>query len=168
MTGRLGAASALLIVPFVAATLTAAIPGQAPLGVEELAEYRLTAAVFKQFEAASRSIGAAVRADPAFDHDPLFTRDVVVAADARAAAAALETRLQAHPALAGALGAAKLSAREYTTFALALFGARLAHGFVKTGVLRRVPDGAAAANVAFVQAHEKEITALLAELGIEG
>lgn len=168
MTGRRGPAAALLIVPFVAAALAAAIPVQAPLGVEELAQYRLSAVVFTQFESASRSIAAAMRADPAFDHDPLFTRDVVVSADARAAAAALETRLQAHPALAAALRTAKLSAREYTQFALALFGARLAHGFVKTGVLRRVPAGAAAANVAFVQAHEKEITALLADLGIDG
>jgi hypothetical protein len=52
-------------------------------------------------------------------------------------------------------------------FALAMVAARLAHGFVKTGVIRRVPDGAAAANVAFVEAHEAQITSLLADLGID-
>jgi hypothetical protein len=165
---RRAAAASLLLVWMVSTALGAGLPFQAPLDVDELAQYRLTSTVFVQFQAASRSIGAATREDPAFALDPLFTREIVSSGDAAAAATALETRLQAHPALVRALRAAKLSAREYTKFALAAFGARLAHGFVKTGVLRRVPDGAAAENVAFVQAHEAEITALLAGLGIDG
>jgi hypothetical protein len=159
----------VFLVPiFVGAAFAAGVPVQAPLEVEELAQYRLTTAVFTRFEAASRSIAAATRADPAFARDPLFTREVMVSGDAPAAAMTLETRLQAHPALVAALREAKLSARDYTKFALALFAARLAHGFVEAGVLRRVPAGAASANVAFVEAHEREITSVLADLGIDG
>jgi hypothetical protein len=138
------------------------------LEVDELARYRLTTAVFLRFEVASRSIATATRADPAFARDPLFTREIMLSGDAAMAATALETRLQAHPALVVALRAGKLSARDYTKFALTMFAARLVHEFVKTGVIRRVPDGAAAANVAFVQAHEAEIASLLADLGIDG
>jgi hypothetical protein len=141
---------------------------QTPIEVEELALYRLTPAVFTRFEIASRSIAMVTRKDPAFARDPLFTREVVVSGDAPAVATTLETRLRTHPDLARSLGAAKLSAREYTRFAIALFAARLAHGFVKAGVLRGVPDGAAAANVAFVESHEEAITALLVGLGIDG
>jgi hypothetical protein len=160
----------LLLVAIVGALSAAgaAAHAQIPVDVTELAQYRLTTSVFMRFEAASRSIAAAVRADPAFARDPLFTRDIVSAGDAAAAAKALQMRIEAHPALRGAIRGARLSVREYTKFALAIFAARLAHGFVKAGVLRRVPDGAAAANVAFVEAHEVEITSLLAELGIDG
>jgi hypothetical protein len=148
----------------VATTATA----QAPLDVNELAQYRLTDAFFPRFKEASRRIATVTREDPAFSRDPLFTREVAVSGDAPAAAAALESRLRTHPALADALRAAKLSARDYTKFALALFAARLAHGFVKAGVLRGVPAGTAAANVAFVDAHESEIRELLEQLRIDG
>jgi hypothetical protein len=167
VTTRLFAVAATLVLGAIGdAGLAAAVPLQTPFAVEELARYQLTTAVFMRFDVASRSIAAAVRADAAFARDPLFTREIVSSADVVAAATTLETRLQT-PALRRALGAAKLSAREYTTFALAVFAARLAHGFVKAGVLRRVPDGVAAANVAFVEAHEQEITSLLADLGID-
>ena len=158
----------MLLVAIVVASLAGRVPVQAPLEVDELAKYRLTTGVFMRFDVASRSIAAAMRADPAFAREPLFTREIALSDDAAAAADTLERRLQAHPGLGRALRAAKLSAREYTTFALAVVAARIAHGFVKAGVLRRVPEGAAAANVAFVQAHETEIASLLADLGIDG
>ena len=159
---------ALVLVPLVGAALAAAVPPQTALEVDELAQYQLTTAVFRRFEAASRSIAIATRADVAFAEDPLFTREIMLSDDAAAAATALETRLQAHPALMVALRAAKLSARDYTKFALAMYAARLVHGFVKTGLIRRVPDGTATANVAFVEAHEAEITTVFADLGIDG
>lgn len=158
---------AAVLVPFLA-VLTATVHAQQPFTVNDLAQYRLTTATFTPFTLASRSIAAVTRADPALEREPLFTREIMLSDDARAAATALETRLLAHPAIVRALDAAKLSARDYTKFALALFAARLAHGFVKSGVLRRVPAGAAAENVAFVDEHVEEITALLAELGIDG
>jgi hypothetical protein len=156
------------VVTIISLALTTGAQAQQPFTVSDLAQYRLTNAAFTPFALASRSIAAVTRADPALERDPLFTREIMLSDDARAAATALETRLLAHPAIVRALDDAKLSARDYTKFALALFAARLAHGFVKAGVLRRVPDGAAAENVAFVEAHVDEITALLAELGIDG
>jgi hypothetical protein len=163
-----GVGATLVLVATVSAALADGAHAQTALDADELAQYRLTPAIFMQFESASRSIAAATRSDPGFTRAPLFTREIVSSGDAAAAAAALETRLQAHPVLVRALRAAKMSARDYTKFAIALFAARLAHGFVKAGVLRGVPPGAAAANVAFVQAREGEIASLLADLGIDG
>jgi hypothetical protein len=135
---------------------------------KELAEYRLAAPVFRQFVHASGLVVAAMSDDPRLRADPLFTRDVAVLDDAVAAAAALEARLKLEPRYVSALRIAGLSAREYTRFALALFGARLAHGFVQAGLLPAVPTGAPADNVAFVAANEAEIADVLKALGLEG
>ena len=143
-------------------------PAQDPFHISELAEYRLTVSVFKQFDHASRLIANATREDPRLASDPLFTRDVSVLDDAVAAAAQLEARLKFEPRYVAALRIASISAREYTKFALALFGARLAHGFMQAGVLRGVPAGAAAENVAFIAAHEREVAELLQVMGVEG
>lgn len=141
---------------------------QPAFDVKELAAYRLTTPVFKQFEKASRLIADVIRKDPAFASSPLFTREILVSGDAPLMAAELETRLRTHPALAHALGTAKITAREYTRFALALLAARLAHGFVNAGVLRSVPAGVAADNVTFVEKHQVEIAAAVKALGIGG
>jgi hypothetical protein len=159
-----------LIVVFAILSLDADPAGtaQAPYDVKELADYRLTEPVFQQFERASRLIATATRQDPRFEAAPLFTREVAVSGDAPAMAAELEARLQGEPVLADALHEAKLTPRDYTKFALALFAARLAHGFVKAGVLARVPAGVAADNVEFVEVHQAQVSAILAELGVEG
>ena len=136
--------------------------------VEELAQYRLREPVFQRFGHASRLIAAAISRDPALRANPLFTREVAVLDDAPAAAAALAARLQREPAFAAALEAAHLSAPDYTRFALALFAARMAHGFLASGALRLVPAGVASDNVAFVEAHQAEIAALLELFGLEG
>ncbi len=76
-------------------------------------------------------------------------------------------RVEQEPAFRNALFAAEIDAREFTAFALALFAARLAHGFVKAGLIYVMPDGVAGGNVAFVEAHQGEIGALFEELGVE-
>ena len=139
----------------------------APFTVKELAEYRLGLAMFQRFDRASRLIASATAADRRLAGDPLFTRDVSVLGDVVEVATALEARLAREPAFAAALGAAGLSAHEYTRFALALMAARLAHGFVRSGAMRFVPPGVATDNVAFVEAHQAEIAAVLQALGVE-
>jgi hypothetical protein len=155
------------------ATLIALLSAVGPVGdvqtaadARALAEYRLTERVFRQFERASGLIAKATRDDPRFVEAPLFTREVAVTGDASAAAAALEARLLSEPILYLALDAAKMTAREYATFALALLAARLAHGFVAAGVLQDVPAGVAADNVRFVDTHQAEITAVLKTIGV--
>jgi hypothetical protein len=64
------------------------------------------------------------------------------------------------------LQSAKLSPREYSKFAIALLAAHMANGFIQAGVLQRVPAGAPTHNVEFVNTHQTEITAVLADLGI--
>lgn len=158
-----------MIAPVLLAVLTStSVETQVPFTVKELAEYRLTVHVFKQFDGASRLIATATLDDPRLAVNPLFTRDVSVLGDAPEAAAQLEGRLTNDPNLAAALLRSNISAREYTTFALALFAARLAHGFMKAGVLRFVPPGVAADNVAFIEANEAEVAAVLQLLGLEG
>jgi hypothetical protein len=123
--------------------------------------------VFARFDRASRLIGAAIRADARFAREPLFTKEILLSDDVLAAATALEARLRNEPALAGAFFAADLTPHEYTKFVLALAAARLAHGFVKSGVLRRVPEGVHADNVNFVDAHLAGIAAAMKEIGVD-
>ena len=143
-------------------------PGAADVDAESVAAYRLTRPVFARFEAASRRIAAVTRDAPRYANAPLFSREVAMLGDVRAVAAGLQARLQNDPALAGALTAAKITAREYTTFAIALIAARLAQGFVAAGVLRNVPPGPTSENVAFVTEHEVAVSSVLADLGVNG
>jgi hypothetical protein len=142
-------------------------PGHAPLTARDLAEYRLTTPAFERFVRASRGVAEATTRDAALAANPPFSREVTVLGDVSEVAPALESRFIREPALAAALAGAKISARDYTTFALALVGARLAHGFVKSGAMRFVPPGVASDNVAFITAHEAEVAAVLMLLGIE-
>ena len=155
----------MLALLLIAAGLQAAAPP--PLTAKELAAYRLTMAAFEPFERASQLIGDATDSDPRLAAEPLFPREVSVLEDVAVVAPALEARLAAEPAVAAALRAAKISARDYTTFALALFAARLAHGFVKSGAIRFVPPGVASDNVAFITQHEARVAAVLHRLGVE-
>ena len=140
---------------------------QASFNEKELASYRLTTAVLKRFAHATRLIAAAMQRDARFADQPLITREISVSGDAPEMAAALQHRLDSEPALTAALFAAEISAHEYATCALALFAARLAQGFRNSGAMRRVPEGVAADNVSFVNAHESEVATLLKQLHLE-
>ena len=161
--GRRGVALLLVLLLCVAPTDAR----QPPLDARVLAEYRLTAPVFKRFAHATKLIAAALARDPRLVREPLFTKDVTVSGDAPAMAARLQQRLDTEPAFAAALFAADIDAREYTIFALSLFAARLAHGFLTSGALRRVSPGVASDNVAFVRANDSEVTELLKQLQLE-
>lgn len=151
-----------MMVCLVAALLTAAVTTVQPVfDVKELARYRLTISVFTQFERATRLIADATRDEPRFAEQPLFNREISVAGDAREMAAVLEARLRTDPLLAGALRTAGMTPREYTTFALSLVAAHLAHGFVSAGVLARVPAGAAADNIKFIDEHAAQVMAVV-------
>jgi hypothetical protein len=139
---------------------------QAPIAVSDLADYRLTADVFRRFVRASRLIAGVTGSDSAFAAAPLFTKDILESGDAPAMATGLVARLEKHAGLAASLRTAKLTAREYATFTIALFTAHLARGFLDAGVLSRVPGGTPADNVAFVRAHQAEVARVLDTLGI--
>jgi hypothetical protein len=140
---------------------------QQPFDQKELAAYRLTDPVFSRFVHATRLIADASRKEPRLEQAPLFTKQIAVLGDVLEMAAELHARLEQEPAFRSALFAAEIDAREFTMFALALFAARLAHGFVKAGLIHVMPDGVAGANVAFAEAHQVEIGTLFAELGLE-
>jgi hypothetical protein len=142
-------------------------PYQDTFNIKELAEYRLTVPVFKQFVHASRLIVTATQEDARLANDPLFTRDISVLDDAVAAAARVEARLKFEPRYSSALRIASISAREYAKFSLALFAARMAHGFLQSGAIRGVTKGVAADNVAFIAEHEQEVADILRALGVE-
>ena len=139
---------------------------QAPINVYDLADYRLTSEVFEHFVQASGRIAEITQHDSAFTYAPLFTKDVALDGDAVAMASGLIARLENHTGLAAALQAAKITPREYSKFALVLVAAHLAHNFLKTGALQRVPAGAPTTNVEFVKTHEAEVTAVLGQLGM--
>lgn len=142
-------------------------PAQPPLTARALAEYRLTTPVFERFVRASRAVADATARDAGLAANPPFSREVTVLGDVADVAPALEARFAHEPLLKAALAGARISARDYTTFALALVGARLAHGFVKSGAMRFVPPGVATDNVDFIAAHEADVAAVLMLLGVE-
>ena len=146
--------------------IAARADAQAPVDVYELADYRLTTDVFEHFVQASSRVADVTRDDASFTYAPLFTKDVALAGDAVAAVAGLVARLEHHPALAASLDGANITPREYAKFAITLIAARLAHGFLASGVLPRVPAGAPTINVEFVKTHEAAVTAVLASLGV--
>ena len=144
----------------------APVAAQSPFDVYELADYRLTPEVFERFVQASKRVGDIARQDPAFRFAPLFTKDVALSGDAVVEANGLMARLVNHPGLSAALESAKIPPREYAKFAITLVAAYLANGFMKAGVLQRVPAGAPTINVEFVKAHEADVTETLEHLGI--
>jgi hypothetical protein len=153
---------------FLAGLAAICTPGaQRGFDAKELAGYRLTPAVFKRFAHATRLIAAIIEREERFEQEPLFTREISVAGDAPEMASALEKRLDSDAALSSALFAADISAHDYAAFAISLFAARLAQGFLKSGAMRRVPAGIAADNVAFVDAHAADVAALLKQLKLE-
>ena len=160
------AIATLLLVGVMAHAAMSPVEAQAPIDVYELADYRLTAEVFERFVQASGRIADITRDDSSFTYAPLFTKELLLSGDAVAEVAGLVARLQNHTALAAALEAARLTPREYAKFAVTLIVAHLAHGFLASGVLPRVPAGAPTINVEFVKAHEADVTATLATLGI--
>jgi hypothetical protein len=156
-----------MILVVIGAMLLSASPfAQAEFGVTEIADYRLGADAFVRFDRASRLIAAATRADARFEREPLFTRDILLSGDVLPMAIALEARLRNEPAFAKAFFAADLTPHEYTKFVLVLVAARLAHGFVASGVIR-VPPGVHADNVMFVGANLAAIDAVLKEMGLD-
>jgi len=153
-------ASSVAILPPLAAA-------QQPFNQKELAAYRLSEPVYLRFAHAARIIAEASRKDPRLEQAPLFTKQIAVSGDILEMAALLSARLEEEPAFRSALFAAEIDAHEFTTFALALFAARLAQGFVKAKLIYVMPDTVAGGNVAFAEAHNVEIGALFAEMGIE-
>jgi hypothetical protein len=137
-----------------------------PFDAKALAAYRLSEPVFKRFAHATRLIGKVIATDARYAREPLITEDISVSGDAPEMAMTLQQRLDGDPALATALFAAEISAREYATFAIALFAARLARGFVESGAMRRVPQGIAADNVAFVGEHAAEVATIARQLNL--
>jgi len=150
----------------ISAAEQAPISAAEPLNVYDLADYRLTSEIFEHFVQASGRIAEITQHDSAFTYAPLFTKDVALDGDAVAMASGLIARLENHTGLAAALQAAKITPREYSKFALVLVAAHLAHNFLKTGALQRVPAGAPTTNVEFVKTHEAEVTAVLGQLGM--
>lgn len=142
-------------------------PDRGTLDRRELAAYRLTTADFEQFRNASARIAMVIADDASFRAQPLFSEEITQSDDVTEASATLEARLRSHSGLSEALTAAKMSARDYTKCALTLVAARLALGFLDSGVLKTVPPGAAADNVAFVRAHRTAVDETLKELAIE-
>jgi hypothetical protein len=157
---------AKIVAAAMAVLLAIPISAQSPIDVYELADYRLTTEVFERFVKANGPIVEIIGRDSTFTYAPLFTKELALSGDAVAEAAGLVARLSNHAGLAAALDAAKITPREYSKFVITLIVAHLAHGFVKAGVLPRVAPGAATTNVEFVKAHESDVTAALAGIGI--
>jgi hypothetical protein len=156
----------LILVATISGLLTLPAAAQTPIDVYELSDYRLTPETFERFVDASGRIVPILQTDATFTYAPLFTKEVALSGDAIAGAAGLMARLANHPSLSAALTEATITPREYAKFAITVIAAHLAHGFMKSGVLRQVPPGAPTINVEFVKTHEMDVAAVLAQLGL--
>jgi hypothetical protein len=150
-----------------AVVLTLFAPDQHRIPAHELAGYRLIASVFERFQEASEAIARVTSRRSEFETAPLFSQEIAQGGDVEEVASVLQARLEGDAELSEALQNATISAHEYTKFAIALVGARLALGFLESGVLKKVPPGVASDNVAFVREHRDAVDAVLTELGIE-
>jgi glycine/D-amino acid oxidase-like deaminating enzyme len=72
----------------------------------------------------------------------------------------LAAQIEAEPRLAAAVAKSGMTPREFATAQLALFNAAIAHGFMKSGLIKELPPGVSKANVEFVEQHEEAITAM--------
>ena len=133
----------------------------------ELAAYRLTTSIFERFRDASQQIAIVIARDPAFSAQPLLSQDIVQGGDVVEVSTRLERRLRDHRELSRALQAAKITPRDYTKFVLTVVAARLAVGFLDSGVMKTVPPGAARDNVNFVRTHRAAVDDVLNRLHIE-
>jgi hypothetical protein len=133
----------------------------------ELAAYRLTTSILERFNDASERIAVVMERDPAFLSQPLFSQDIVRGGDVVEVSARLEQRLREHPDLSRALHAASITPRDYTKAVLTVVAARLALGFLESGVMRSIPPGAPTENVNFVRTHRAAVDDVLLRLGIE-
>lgn len=79
----------------------------------------------------------------------------------------IENAIKSEPLMANALKSAGMPPRDYAKFTLAFFQAAMIHGMQKSGLVKEVPKDLQAtvnmANVKFIQDHEAEINALMAE-----
>jgi hypothetical protein len=72
----------------------------------------------------------------------------------------MEKTIETQPRFAAAIRKAGLTPREFATIQLALFQAMFAHGFMKSGATKELPEEIPPENVAFVREHEAELTAM--------
>ena len=80
----------------------------------------------------------------------------------------MEAALRKEPLMMNALQSAGMTPRDYAKFALAFFQAAMIHGMQKSGMIKEIPKELQASvnmdNIKFVEAHEAEIKALMAEM----
>ncbi len=69
----------------------------------------------------------------------------------------MEKTLASSPAIAAGLRAAGITSREYAKLTMALVTSGMAAGMKKAGLLKDLPPGVSAENVAFVLKHEAEL-----------
>jgi cell fate (sporulation/competence/biofilm development) regulator YlbF (YheA/YmcA/DUF963 family) len=159
----------------------------------ELAAYRLNVETLQKVSVAMRTFQSALEQDPKYagyvaaqkELQSLQEKRMPTAADQRRIQALeqqleqmsadldagdaptltdMQHKIAAMPHMAEALAAAGLSAREYAKFTLTMIQAGFVAGMKKAGQLRQPPPGVAMTNVQFMIDHEKEISALTAQM----
>jgi cytochrome c556 len=76
----------------------------------------------------------------------------------------MAAQLQQEPRFTAALASGGISAREFSKFTLAMFGAAFAASLQKSGMLKELPKEVNPANVTFVLEHEAELQRLQEEM----
>ncbi|TDK27403.1 hypothetical protein E2F46_04230 [Luteimonas aestuarii] len=133
------------------ATQSAAATGNAAASTQaEEAGFLLTRGNVDAFFNAQPLLAAAVEDDPSLDPAMDLSEED---------AAAFAARLEASPALRGAIARAGLSTHDYARTSEQLLGALMAQGAMDAGLLQDLPEGISRRNVEFVRTHRAEIDA---------
>jgi hypothetical protein len=129
---------------------------------------------FREFEAAREELDALERKTTLTDAERerlewLEEREEELEADAGEpgeipSIEEIEERIERFPSTAHAIERAGMSPREYARFFTSMMEASMYAGLRKAGLTKALPSNVHAANVAFVEAHEAEITAWQADL----
>lgn len=172
----------------------AAAAQQADADMKELAAYRLTKEGLDKYAVVLRTLVVELPKDPAFQEmakleaelERLDAKDELTAADEKRIDAIearmeqlegavelsmtdgdlddVEAQILKSRAMATAIKAGGMSAREYAKFTLALFQASMVAGMQKAGLLKELPKEISAENVQFALKHEQELQKIQQEM----
>jgi hypothetical protein len=142
----------------VLSSLTVAAQGP-DADLKEIQAYKLTTPAMKQVVTATRHMIAAAKDDG----ETAKRLQGSVANVIGKSLTEIERAIEKEPLVAAALKKAGITAREYAKFMVVFFQSSMMHNMHKSGAVKELPPTANMDNLKFVETHQAEFTALMAE-----
>ena len=126
--------------------------------LKEIQAYTLTAPVLKQVMTATRTMIGAVK-----EEGDVARLQGAVSNVIGKSLTDIELAIEKEPLVAGALKKSGISARDYAKFVVVFLQTSMMHNMHKSGAVKELPPTANMANLKFVESHQTELNALMAE-----